>query len=261
MFKEPNLESKEKQTYPYDAVVVLGGGLQVTGHSPDEFNKPEEVVLTGHEKFAQTDFRHGDNAGTLGAGMRMVAAVQMYFDKKAKNFVFSTGISDPSRAKYGPPFGEENIPTEAKVYGDKFIKTITGLSDQGKRDTVSLESPQVFHEDKSKNTATNIVEVLRMIKEHGWQKVSIVTSNYHIPRTQALYQAALEHFKKDLPDVVIDFIPAEDYVRTSRPGEYDDVIEKYYDTEEMKKRMQNEQNGVNQIKEGTYKLDFSGVQL
>lgn len=67
--KNPQLsiETKETYEYPYDAIIILGGGL----------SKSEQG------KFYPTDYRHGDDFGMLGAGMRMVAATEMYLNRSA----------------------------------------------------------------------------------------------------------------------------------------------------------------------------------
>ncbi len=179
----------------------------------------------------------------LGGGMRVLAAAEMYESGDAKNFVFSTGKTEKNKAQFG-----ENIPTEAQVYGEKFLGIVEHFNK--KKRTENLEAPQVIHEDQSFNTLSNIIEVLQMIRDKNWQKVAIVSSNYHIPRVKALYEQALK--KHSELKVEIDFISAEKTVEEAEPGKYDEVIKRFYGTPEAEKRIKNEEGGLKDIKSGKY---------
>lgn len=224
-----HLKSPEKERqYKYDAIIVLGGGLSKTEHKG---------------KFHPTDYRHSDPFGMLGGGMRILAAAEMYETGEAKNFVFSTGRTEKNKAQFG-----ENIPTEAEVYGEKFLSIVKHF---GKRSGAeNLEAPQIIHEDRSFNTLSNIIEVLQMIKDKNWQKVAIVSSDYHIPRVKALYEQALK--KHPELQIEIDFVSAEDTVEEAEPGKYDEVIKRFYGSPEAEKRVKNEEGGLKDIKSGKY---------
>jgi uncharacterized SAM-binding protein YcdF (DUF218 family) len=229
-FFSENHEPTEKEPYTYDAIIVLGGGLQKTG-----------------DKYNPTDYRGGDDFGTLGAGMRMVAAVELYLEKKAKQFVFTTGISEKNKSKFG-----NQVPTEASVYKEKFLRVIEGLQKQKghKIRSEELETPIVDLEDKSYNTSSNIKEILQLIQNNGWNNIALVSSDYHIPRIELLFKQALE--KHPELETQVQFIGAESFAKTSMPGKYDGVIERYYASDEMKKRIENEQKGVADIQSGGY---------
>jgi uncharacterized SAM-binding protein YcdF (DUF218 family) len=224
-------EEKEKEVYPYDAVIILGGGLQKTGG-----------------KFYPTDYRHEDEFGMLGAGMRMVTATEMYIESQTRNFVFATGVTDKNRAKFG-----DNVPTEAEIYEEKFLRVIEGLKKRPdyKTKLENLPPPNVIKEDKSFNTASNIEEISKIIKKQGWQNVRIVSSKYHIPRIKALYEHA-QNNDLELKNVKIEFISAEDFVINKKPGRYDKTIKQYYQTDAAKRRLESEARGLHDLQHGTY---------
>lgn len=220
----------EKEPYPYDAIIVLAGQL-----------------LKRKEKYYPTDYRHEDQFGMLGAGMRMAAVIELYFQKKAKNFVFSGGASGKNKAAHG-----QDVPTEAEVYKDKFLRSLAGLKKRKdfEKKFENIEEPDITLEDKSVNTASNIKEVLQMIQDKGWKKVAIVSSDYHIPRITALYQQVL----KKLGGVQIDisFLSAENVAKEAEPGKYDEVIERAYKSSGAEKRIASEAKGLADLKSGKY---------
>lgn len=227
---KPELRESDQRRYLYDAVVVLCGGLQKTGGN-----------------YYPTDYRHGDEFGMLGAGIRIVAALDLYFKRQSKNFVFSTGITEKNKAKFG-----EGVPPEAQVYAEKFIRILKGLQRRSdyRNKFSDIEEPVITLENRSFNTTSNIKEVLQIIRDNNWQKVAILSSKYHIPRVQALYSMALEQHPE--VRIGIDFIKAEDYVEQTEPGEYDSVIVRYEKTSEAKKRYANEEQGLEAIRKGKY---------
>lgn len=228
--EKPNIEQakeKEKQ-YTFDALIVLGGGL----------NKL-------NDKFYPTDYRQGDEFGMLGAGMRLVAAVDLYLDGQVKNIVFSTGATEKNKSAHGP-----NIPTEAETYQDKFLRSLDALKKrkENAEKIKNLEEPETILEEKSVTTLTNIKECLQIVKDKGWKKIAIVSSDYHIPRIKALYEQALKQHPE--LQIEIEFMSAEDVVKKAEPGKYDKIIETAYKTPEAKKRLANEAKGVKDIKSG-----------
>ena len=224
------LGSIEKEPYPYDAIIVLGGQLYKKG-----------------EKYYPTDYRHEDQFGMIGAGMRMAAALELYFQKKAKNFVFSGGISEKNKVTHGP-----DVPTEAEVYKDKFLRSLAGLKQRKdfEKKFENIEEPEIILEDKAANTVGNIKGVLQIVQDKGWKKVAIVSSDYHIPRIKALYQQALE--KLGGMSVDISFLSAENIAKEIAPEKYDDTIARAYRSSGAKTRLDSEAKGLADLKSGKY---------
>jgi uncharacterized SAM-binding protein YcdF (DUF218 family) len=225
-------EKKEDFQYPYDAVVVLGANVKKVG-----------------DRYAPTDLRSPTEMGLAGGGMRIAASTELYLHHQAKRFVFSGGQSPRAVKKYGP-----DIPPEARIYGDQFERVLAGLqkrSDFAER-FQQLETPEVGYEDRSQNTETNLREVLRLIHESKWQRVALLTSDYHVPRVRELYEQAL----RDHPEIQteITFLSAEDIMKESQPGKYDDVIRKAYESEDGVLRQANEAKGLADLQSGRYRV-------
>jgi uncharacterized SAM-binding protein YcdF (DUF218 family) len=223
---------QDQRTYPYDAVVVLGNSLQQRG-----------------ERFYPSDYRQSDHFGMLGAGMRIVAAVNLYLNREAKNFVFSTGITEKNKEMFG-----STVPPESNVLKEKFLRVLEGLKKRPdyKDRFEGLEESVIVEEDRSVNTASNIREVLQIIKDNGWKNIAIVGNSYHIPRVEALYNNALQQHSE--LGVEATFVKAEEYVKQNMPNKYDKVIERYFKTEQYKERVKNEQQGLQHFREGRYTL-------
>ncbi len=69
----------------YDAVAVLCGGLRCDG-----------------ETYHPASFTDSDEHGMLGSQIRVLAAADLYRAGCAGVFLFSTGVSQKSRARFGP---------------------------------------------------------------------------------------------------------------------------------------------------------------
>lgn len=218
----------------HEAIFVLGGGIIKKGNT-----------------FYPTDYSHEDPFGMLGAGMRVAAASELYFEGDSNTFIFCTGITAKTKAQLG-----NDVPSEAQVMKDKFLRNIEGLLKKKEyRDRITgltEATPEIILEDKSTSSLTNIQEVLGIISGRGWKKVAIVSSDYHIPRVKALYEMVL--ITQNITDVHIDFISAEEKMKEVNREVYDGIIEKAYRSESAKKRIDNETKGLRDIKDGTYSL-------
>ncbi len=224
------IEKKEKLPHQYDAVIVLGGGLRKVG-----------------DRYYPTDYRDADEFGMYGAGMRIVAALDLYLNSRAGRFVFATGKTEKGKSQYG-----SDIPTEAEVYKEKFLRMIDGLKrrEDYKERFSGLDAPEIVLEDKSFNTMSNIKEILKMIEDNNWRNVAIVSSDYHIPRVKDLYERLSD--KSEDSDIKVDFLSAENIVKKAEPGKYDEVMRRAYESEVAQRRLKSETQGVEDLKKGTY---------
>jgi uncharacterized SAM-binding protein YcdF (DUF218 family) len=221
-------ESKKFST-TYDALVVLGGGLRKDG-----------------DEYAPAGYHDSDDFGMLGGEMRVNAAVSLFLKGAAPNIVFTTGVYEKNIAKHGP-----DVPPEADVYARHFTDMLhTPRYEDQARDH---DDPSIILENTSITTLTNIQEVLQLISDSGWDRVCIVTSKYHVPRVQALYEMALKKVA-DKINPHIDFLGAEDVVADLEPGVYDQDIREAYSLPEAEKRLTNEARGLADIKAGKYAI-------
>lgn len=206
-------------SHVYDAVIVLCGNM----------------VKQTDGQFAPTTYEDADMFGMLGGAMRITAAVDLYKAKQASTFVFSTGISQKTVQKYGA-----DIPTEASVYANTFRERLG-----------AQQPPTIILEDKSTNSTGNITECLGIIKQHGWHKVAVVTSNYHVPRVQMLCDLVRQKIPVTC-DII--FLGAEDIVQQYEPGVYDQQIADAMASPAGQLRLKNETQGLADFKNGTYVL-------
>ncbi len=204
----------------YEAVIVLGSNIKRAGD--------------GYVPVTYDDY---DIFGMLAGEIRIIAAVLLFEDNLADTFVFSTGVSEKTRATLGP-----DVPAEAAVYSQDFLSR---ASSSGRR------APTVILEDRSVNTYTNLMECIAIIRGHQWEHVGIMSARYHMPRVQALWELAKE---KHPVNASTSFLAAEDIVTHYMPGVYDDMITAAYRSPQGLKRLENEALGVQAIKDGRYVL-------
>jgi uncharacterized SAM-binding protein YcdF (DUF218 family) len=204
----------------YEAVIILGSNIKRAGD--------------GYVPVTYGDY---DIFGMLAGEIRIIAAVLLFEENLADTFVFSTGVSQKTRAVLGP-----DVPAEAAVYSQDFLKRARS----SKR-----PAPTVILEDRSVNTYSNLVECIAIIRRHQWEHVGIMSARYHIPRVRALWELAKENHPVDAS---ASFLAAEDIVTHYMPGVYDDMITAAYRSPQGLKRLENEALGVQALKDGLYVL-------
>lgn len=91
-----------------------------------------------------------------------------------------------------------------------------------------------------------------MCEVHGWKRIGLISSDYHIPRIEALCGLILQKLNNK---VEISFMSAEALLMGLRPGVYDKEIQIAYQTDLALERIKNEQNGCNDISAGRYHID------
>lgn len=238
MIKETKIEKTEvkieqEKKYPFDALIILSGGL-----ARSQFRG----------KYHPTDYRHNDDFGMLGGSMRLVAGVALFLQKKSKNLIFSTGITEKNKSQFG-----DNVPTEAEVYAEKFMKILNAFKkrQEYQKQLEDLEDPEVILENQSSTTLQNIQNVLEIIAQRKWTHVAIISSDYHIPRIKALCEKQLAE-RNDLQSLKLTFMSAEEVVKDTQPGKYDRLIQEAYQTAAAKLRINNEAQGLRDLEKGAY---------
>lgn len=194
----------------YDVIAVLCGGLRRDGAG-----------------FHPATFTDSDEHGMLGGHLRVLAAAELYRARCAGLFLFSTGVSERCRARFGPA-----VPPEAVVYADHF------RAEAG-------DGPEVLVETGSVNTAANVAAVARLAARHGWRDVAVLSSEYHLPRAREL----LRHTGGGL---AADFLSAEAIVMAARPGACDAQIEAAYASPAGRRRTASERQGLADLYAGRY---------
>lgn len=140
-------------------------------------------------------------------------------------------------------------PTCAEVYAEELIR----------RHVDSHKIAQIF---QSTTTQAELVNMINLSVMKGWKYIAAITSDYHIPRVQAMYEVIEEwnqddefftcNFAEFKKNSEIALISAEDILsETNHHFKY--LINKVRSTDDYQKRLISEHQGVLDIRNGTYK--------
>ncbi|WP_224243616.1 YdcF family protein [Hyalangium gracile] len=139
-------EKGARETYRpdvvYDAVIVLGGGLD-----------PDGTEASGRPEY---------NA----AGDRIMRGYELLREGHARNAFIVGGSLDPR--------------PEAVVEAGVLARQLQQWG---------IEPERIFTEGRSRNTRENAVEAEKIIRQHGWKTLLLVTSAAHMPRAYGCFAA------------------------------------------------------------------------
>lgn len=235
----PNREEEKKKAIERivegspDAIFVISGDIvpnSIEGRE-DEFRSPG---------YADLDYRDLITGGRA----RVIASSELARCFPAANIITTSYA-----------LGKEDRPTHASVMARELRE-------------LGIEDGRIILEEKSYNTLTELQEMVQLIFQNKWKSVAVVTSDYHIPRMELLFEKLKElssekerdHLSEKVDEalryinelgVVIQFVSAED-ILPIRSSHYAGLISKVRETDAYKLRVQMEQKGVEQLKEGTY---------
>lgn len=111
----------------------------------------------------------------------------------------------------------------------------------------------IIKENKSNKTFEQLKELKKIIDNEKFNETTIITNDYHLARVKAMLKYAQE-LSKMFADKRIALQSAEEICLRYDRIKWQNIIKAAYESEEMKKRMEMEENGVKQIKDGTYKF-------
>jgi len=197
------------------AIVILGGGLIEEGG-----------------KWRTTNFEEkGDKFGTLGDRLRVVAGSFLHGDFPQSKIVCSGGK--------GQLKDQEDAPTVASVLYDELVE-------------LGIPADDIIKEESSGNTFEQLKEALKIIEKSEFDKVLIVSNEYHLPRIKAM----LENFPdlKGYSEYDFKLESAEKILVEHDPEAWKEVVRRAYESEEMKVRIRLEEKGVLDIRERKYKI-------
>jgi uncharacterized SAM-binding protein YcdF (DUF218 family) len=191
-----------------DAIIVLSAGTVFYTDSE------------GRECYRLTTYEDRDAFGTMGGSERAEATAILAQRHPQARVVTTARRMD----------GEK--PTLAETMEEELVR-------------LGVPSVRIIREENSTTTGSQISEALLLSKQHGWQSIIFVTSEYHIPRTKAMYEA----LKSDLH---ADFISAESILIEHDP-DFQKTFDTVKETQAYKDRLTAEARGIEALRSGEYK--------
>lgn len=107
----------------------------------------------------------------------------------------------------------------------------------------------IIEESKSSKTYQQLIEIDKLIEDKQYAEIFIITNSYHIDRVQEMIKV-LDLQNRDK----FKILSAEEICLHLEPGVWEDEFKKAYDSKDMKKIIAAEQNGIRQLKDGTYEF-------
>lgn len=215
-----------------DAIFILSGG----------------VTTDSDNKTKSTPYGSRDNIGLLGGGKARVI-VAGYLAEEFPNTPVVTNSTVTT--------ADGRIEPHALVYANELRRM--GVSGQ-----------QLIVQEQSNSTATELIELLRLVNKNQWKTVRLITNDYHLPRVRAMYENLerlfTPEYDTDLNNEVkaliletqknglnVQFQAAEDILPLRSPH-YSKLIREVKETPAYGQRIAAEEKGTADIKEGRYKL-------
>jgi len=170
-FEAPESETsveQEKRKPPFDAVIVLGSGIEDPFWKWYNEKHPDSPITK-----ADQDNRKGWMLG-VDARMRTMAAVEMYLQRLTSKIIFTGGRTAEKRGI------AESEAEKMRAYADYLLRR-GGVKPEEIEDAIILE-------DRATNTIENIANVCGIIDANpeGYEHLAILTNGYHLDRAQAL---------------------------------------------------------------------------
>lgn len=199
------------------AIIILGGGIKKDKNG----------------KWRTTNFdEKGDNFGASGDRLRVIAGSYLYKDNPEKLIIASGG---KGQLKDIP-----DAPTVASVI---------------KKELIELDVPadKILEENNSGNTYQQLQEMKKNIQKKALKNITVISNKWHLPRIKAMIKIDPD-LKKIFGAGNLKILSTEEICLTYKPKVWQPIIKAAYESEDIKKRIKLEQEGVKQIKEGTYKF-------
>ena len=198
------------------AIVILGGGL-----------KKDE---TG--KWRTTNYNEpGDNFGVSGDRLRVVAAGYLYKNNPQQIIIASGGK--------GQLKDIEDAPTVSEVIKKELIE-------------LGVPEEKIVEENNSGNAYQQLQEIEKIINKMQLKNVSILSSDWNLPRIKEML-VTFSDLKEISKLAEVEFLSAEKICLKFDREKWQKIIDEAYKSEGLKKRIELEKKGVQDIKEGRYK--------
>ncbi len=195
-------------------IAILGGGMK------------EE-----NGKWRTLNFDEGDKFGATGDRLRVVAASYLYRGNSNSILIALGG-----KGQYKDIPG---APTIAEVIKKELIE-------------LGVPEKNITEECYSGNTFQQLEELGKIAKQCDIEKIIIISNHWHLMRIRAMLEMFCE-----LKELAIfgglELMAAEDILFKWDALNWEKIIKVAYESEGIKKRIETEEEGIRQIKEGKYR--------
>lgn len=209
---------------------------KILGGIPDVLFILSGNIVWDGRKFRSTTYQDSDQHGMLGGKARVIVGAELakYFPETK---IVPTTHTNPA------------LPSEASVMEQELIR-------------LGVPREQILKEEQSFSTHSELVEMVKLASLHKWEHVGIVTSDYHVPRVQEMYEylealSSDEIFQKQLSEfrttTKVTFVEAES-ILPLRSKHYVKLIEDAKKTEEYARRLDSEKGGREDLKKKQYDM-------
>lgn len=136
---------------------------------------------------------------------------------------------------------------------------------------LGIEANRILLEENSNSTITQLVEMIKIANEKGWSQIAILTSDYHIPRCQMIWEKLIdliegakagEIYKKEFIEALAEFkqnnrriiFVAAEKVLEKVNDDYRVLIKEAKESDGYQKRVELEEKGIKDLEAGKYKV-------
>ena len=199
------------------AIAVLAGGLKKDAYG--------RWRTTNHNE-------PGDNFGVSGDRLRVVAAGYLYKNNPQQIIIASGGK--------GQLKDIEDAPTVSEVIKKELIE-------------LGVPEEKIVEENNSGNAYQQLQEIEKIINKMQLKNVSILSSDWNLPRIKEML-VTFSDLKEISKLAEVEFLSAEKICLKFDREKWQKIIDEAYKSEGLKKRIELEKKGVQDIKEGRYKI-------
>ncbi len=176
-----------------------------------------------------TNFSEGDNFGALGDRLRVEAANYLYRDNPETLIIASGGK------------GQLREITDAPNVSVVIKKELIELG---------VPAENIIEEFESDSTYQQLLKIKALRATMNLNNACVISNGYHLPRIQEMINASPE--LKELADLKL--ISAEEILLNHERKRWEKTIQEAYQSEAMKTRIEAENRGIADLREGKYKL-------
>ncbi|OGG53711.1 hypothetical protein A2851_02385 [Candidatus Kaiserbacteria bacterium RIFCSPHIGHO2_01_FULL_53_29] len=110
-----------------------------------------------------------------------------------------------------------------------------------------IMEPRIFLEKGSNSTFQQMEAIQKMLIDRTWKRVLIVTNRWHVPRVEAIIATRFPVMNGN-----VKIIGAEETLLNDSPEKWKSAIDEAYRSEFLKRRIAHEEEGIRQIRNGSY---------